>query len=93
MRGPLMITPLGHDTHPHFKPPLPQGWSLRCHGIAVDWLERREAKRMRRRQCIWRDGLDTETVREVGEKLGNLLAQVATGSELLYDGLPVSSLD
>ena len=30
MREPLMLTPLDYDTHPHFKRPPPQGWSLGC---------------------------------------------------------------
>ena len=45
---------------------------------------------LRRRR---RDGLDTERVQDVGEQLDALLAEVAAGSELLYDGLPASSLD
>ena len=58
MREHLMITPLGHCSHPHFKPPPAQGWALKCFGNAVAELEQKEAKRLkyRRRQ----DGLDPE---------------------------------
>lgn len=48
-------------------------------------------KRMRRRR--WRDGLDPERVLEAHKQLDDLFAKVAAGSELLYDGLPASSLD
>lgn len=85
-----MITSLGQDEHPHFKRLPPQGWSYGCYGIAVVELEKKEAKRMLRRRQ--RDDLDAERTRDVG-RLDVLLAEVATGSELLYDGLSASSLD
>ena len=64
MCEPLMITPLGQDEHPHFKRPPLQGWLLRCYGIAVSWLKKNEAKRMRQRRQ--RDDLDAERTRDVG---------------------------
>ena len=66
MREPLMITPLSHDEHPHFKRPPPQGWSHGCYGAAVLELEDNEAKRARRRRQ--RDDLDAERTRDVGRR-------------------------
>ena len=83
-----MITPMSHDEHPHFKRPPPQGWSYGCYGIAAVELKKDEAKRMRRRRQ--RDDLDAERARDVDRRLDILLAEVAAGSELLYDGLSAS---
>ena len=91
MREPLMITPLGHGTHPHFKLPQAQGWALKRCDNAVVWLGQKEAKRLRHRRR--RDGLDSGRVLEVRKTLDDLLTEVAAGSELLYDGLLASSLD
>ena len=49
MREPLMITPLGHGSHPHFKLPQAQGWALKCFDNAVVELEQKETKRVRYR--------------------------------------------
>ena len=70
MCEPLMITPLGHDSHPHFKRPPSQGWSVGCYAIAVNCLERKEAKRKQRRR--WWDSLDSERVHNVSEQLDTL---------------------
>ena len=86
-----MVTPLGHGVHPHFKLPQAQGWALKCYDNAAGWLEKAEAKRTRHRRR--RDGRDPDRVQDVRKTLGSMLTEVAVGSELLYHGLPASSLD
>ena len=86
-----MATPLGPNSHPHFKLPPAQGWALKCYEHDVAELQRKEAIRVGyRRQRL---GLDPERTREVSKSLDILLAGVTEGSGKLYDGLPASSLD
>ena len=91
MRDPLMVTPLDHGTHPHFKLPQAQGRALQRYVNAVGWLEQTEARHTGGRRQ--RDGLDSDEVQAVRKTLDDLLTEVAAGSELLYDGPPASSLD
>ena len=86
-----MVTLFGHGTHPHIKLPQAQGWALKRYDNAVGWLEQEETRRARHRRR--RDGLGSDRVQEVRKTLDDLLTEVAAGSELLYDGLPASSLD
>ena len=86
-----MVTPLGSGVHPHFKLPSAQGWALTRHEHMVGWLEQAEAKRMQYQRR--RDGLDPDRMQDVRKALDDLLTEVAVDFELLYDGLPASSLD
>ena len=91
MHEPLMITPLDSGDHPHFKCPLPQGWSRECYEAAELELADSEAKRARRRRQ--RANLEDERALDVRRRLNALLDEVTAGSELLYDGLSALSLD
>ena len=86
-----MVTPLGSDVHPHLKLPSAQGWALKHYENMVGWLEQADAKCMQYRRR--RDGLDPGRRQDVCKALGDLLTEVAAGSELLYNGLLASSLD
>ena len=91
MHKPLMITPLGSDTHLHFKQPPPQGWSCGCYTAAALKLSSKETAHVRGR---WQQaGLEKERVRDVRDHLAALLDGVTMGSEQLYDSLSTSSLD
>ena len=91
VREPLMVTPLGSSSHPHFKPPPAQGWALQCYDREVAALRHAEARRaaIRRR----RGGLDSVRTKDVTASLDVLFDGVTKGSEELYDGLPALSLD
>jgi hypothetical protein len=75
----------------HFKPPAVQGWALKHYGDEVEWAKKEEANctRYRRRRGCFEPG----RLRDVRAALERLRTEVAVGCELLYDGLPASSLD
>ena len=84
-----MATPIGHAFSRRFTLPRAQGWSRRRCSDVVLLLEKQERRRRRRR----RGDFDSERGKAVRLELDAMFSAVMAGSELMYDGLPASSLN